>query len=208
MKYSKCVASIQANSSKPLLLQAIESLKLLEERIKNKEKLKNIRNWRKIGEARLTPNKLSSIRLLDESKLAGALFDNPSTIEGGLKMICREFDLRIGKADLLAQDKNKNWVLIELKGGQAIGQAIGQLLSYLFAFRFYFKKEARGIIIAPKFHPQCLGAYEFLKNAGINQIELQYFNGKKTSFIPEKFNLTKHRKITKEQWEIWKMIKG
>jgi len=207
MKYSRCVEIIQKNESKSLILKAIQSLKKQEKQEKDREIKKNLRNWAKIGEARLTPNRLSSIKVIDEISIRDFLFDNPKRIEKGLDIICKEFDLRIGKVDLLGKDKNGKFVIIEIKGGKAIGQAIGQLMSYLFAFEFYFKKEARGILIAPSFHSQAFGAFEFLKRAGIKNIELKYLNGIEAVFKKEKFELTKFRRLSRKQQDIWQQIK-
>jgi len=207
MKYNKCISIIRKNDAKPLILESIKTLRELEMVETDEEMKKNIRNWVRIGEARLKPNQLSSVRILDESSIRDFLYDNPIKIEKGLDMICKELDLRVGRVDLFAKDKDGKFVLIEVKDGKAIGQAVGQLMSYLFAFEFYFGKKARGILIAPSFHSQAFGAFEFLKRAGIDNVELKYLNGKNVVFDKDKFKFTKLRKITTKQMEIWRQIR-
>jgi len=202
----QCILTIRDNKNKDSLREAIEHLKKFLPKEKGEERVKNMRNWIKIGEAKLTPNTLSNRLVLDENGARDYLFDNPAHIEPNLTMLCKEFDLKIGRVDLLAKDGKGQYVVIEIKIGKAIGQAIGQLMAYLFAFKFYFNREARGILFAPNFHPQSMGAFAYLKELGDKNIQLKYFNGRDFIFEKDKFNFTRRRPLTKNQFALWRKI--
>lgn len=82
-----------------------------------------------------------------------------SQIESGLELYSeeditgRQFSTEVGRIDLLAIDKDGNFVVIELKAGTANYSAIGQILGYISWIRQNVAKgkEVRGIIIADDF---------------------------------------------------------
>lgn len=77
---------------------------------------------------------------------------NIGSIEDGLSLIDREYNTEIGKIDILAKDKQNNFVVIELKVGTAKREVLGQILSYMAAItQEKGTYDVRGIIIANDF---------------------------------------------------------
>ena len=80
-------------------------------------------------------------------------------IENGLELYSKEglngrqFNTEVGRIDILAIDKNLNFVVIELKAGTAKYSVIGQILGYISWVRQNIAegREVRGIIIADNF---------------------------------------------------------
>lgn len=57
----------------------------------------------------------NNIKTIKEEDLEDFLYYNLELIEEGLKPIKRQFEIDEGKIDILAQDKNNNYVIVELK---------------------------------------------------------------------------------------------
>lgn len=81
-----------------------------------------------------------------ESDLRDHLAKNPHLIENGLKIIQKEKDLGIGRADILCEDSEGNLVVIETKKKYSNDKVVGQILRYMGALGKEGKK-VRGIII-------------------------------------------------------------
>jgi len=86
-----------------------------------------------------------------EKDLRNYLAKNPSVIEAGLKLIegGKEFNTkRAGIIDLLCKDKDRNYVVVELKKGRSGDIVAGQTLRYIGWVLMNFKtNKVRGIII-------------------------------------------------------------
>lgn len=206
MNYIECVKIIEKGDNILAMNDAIKELESLAANEEDKAIKGNFNNWIKIANARISPNKLSRAFHRDEDGLQRQLFENPASIELGLTPICREFDLKIGRVDILCRDQQGQYVLVEIKDGRAIGQVIGQTISYLFAFEAYLGKKPRAIIVAPSFHPQCLVALEYLRRNNVNDIKLKYLNGGFVEFDAEKFKKTNYRKLAIYQEKLWREI--
>ena len=82
-----------------------------------------------------------------EADLRDHLAENPSLIEKGLSLICKEYPISgAGIADLLCKDKRGTYIVIETKKGRESDKVVGQILRYIGALRKEGKK-TRGIII-------------------------------------------------------------
>lgn len=99
------------------------------------------------------------ISLSLERDLEEYISRNLEQIEGGLTMYSeegssgRQYSTDVGRIDLLATDKEGNFVVIELKAGLATDRVIGQVLGYMRYVRKNLAKgkDVRGIIVAEDF---------------------------------------------------------
>ncbi len=98
-----------------------------------------------------------------EKELNDQLMGDLEVLEKGLKPLKQEDVLRKGFVDILAEDKDGNLVIIELKRKQADYNAVMQLQRYVNELRKIKNKKVRGIIVAPSIGRPAL---ELLKNNG------------------------------------------
>ena len=98
-----------------------------------------------------------------EKELNDQLMQDLEVLEKGLRPLKQEDVLRKGFVDILAEDKDGNLVIIELKRRQADYNAVMQLQRYVNELRKIKNKKVRGIIVAPTIGRQAL---ELLKNNG------------------------------------------
>jgi RecB family endonuclease NucS len=95
------------------------------------------------------------ISLSMEKDLQTFLLNDLSQIEPGLKLVekGKEYQIEVGRIDILAKDKNDKYVIIELKAGKAKDDALGQLLGYMgfVSETLANGKPVRGYIIANDF---------------------------------------------------------
>ncbi len=98
-----------------------------------------------------------------EKELNEQLMGDLEVLEKGLKPLKQEDVLRKGFVDILAEDKDGNLVIIELKRKQADYNAVMQLQRYVNELRKIKNKKVRGIIVAPSIGRPAL---ELLKNNG------------------------------------------
>jgi len=83
-----------------------------------------------------------------ERDLRDYLADHPSEIGEGLKTVAREYRTDVGYIDLLCEDKEGNWVVVETKKDRESDAVVGQLLRYMGWLREHEERNIRGIIIA------------------------------------------------------------
>ncbi len=98
-----------------------------------------------------------------EKHLQAALRKNIAQLDPDLKIIDggKEHRVYSGSIDILAQDKNGCYVIIELKAGTALGDVIGQTLGYMADIaneKEQTKENVRGIIVAGDFHKRVRSA--------------------------------------------------
>ena len=98
-----------------------------------------------------------------EKELNDQLMGDLEVLEKGLKPLKQEDALRKGVVDIIAEDKDGNLVVIELKRRQADYNAVMQLQRYVNELRKIKNKKVRGIIVAPTIGRQAL---ELLKGYG------------------------------------------
>ena len=105
------------------------------------------------------PSGESDSEFLAESDLRNVLAANLSCIESGLRLYQKgiEYSIDKGRIDILAIDKNDNFVVIELKLSRGRNNAIGQLLYYMGWVDENLSKPkclCRGIIVAKEITPE------------------------------------------------------
>lgn len=130
-------------------------------------------------------NNIKSIR---EEDLEEYLFKNLNLIEEGLKPISRQFQLEEGRIDILAKDKNDNFVILELKINND-KHLIWQAMYYPEAISNIFKVSNPRIITICPFYPNYIksplkkiGNVEmFQYNATISNSKIININFKKIS---------------------------
>ncbi|MBE0517318.1 MAG: DUF91 domain-containing protein [Methanophagales archaeon] len=94
-----------------------------------------------------------------ERDLEEYLSRNLNHLEEGLKLYSveglsgRQYNTDVGRIDLLALDKEGNFVVIELKAGLATDRVVGQVLGYMRYIRKNVAKgkDVRGLIVADDF---------------------------------------------------------
>ena len=89
-------------------------------------------------------------RINGEAAIEDWLVDHLDRIEPGLELIGRQYETsNAGRIDILAQDSDRNHVVVELKRDKASDVALGQLLRYLGWVRLNLSEtdEVRGFVI-------------------------------------------------------------
>ena len=93
-------------------------------------------------------------KLFREKLLEDALEKNPSSLEHGLKLIRngRQYPTDVSNVDLLMQDKDNHYVVVELKKGKTEDDVVGQTLRYMGWVRQNLSKPktVKGIIVIAK----------------------------------------------------------
>lgn len=119
------------------------------------------------------------ISLSMERDLQTFLLDDLNQIEPGLTLYekGREFTIDIGRIDILALDKNNDFVVIELKAGTAQDKALGQLLGYMgyVAEKLSNGKNVRGYLIANDFDDRVKYAIKIVKNVILKTYSVNFF---------------------------------
>lgn len=112
-----------------------------------------------------------------ESLLNKYLVKFPDKIEAGLKIIEPSDVLPEGAGipDIVCKDGNGNYVVVELKSGEASYDALGQIASYKGAIMRKVKGKVRGIIVASTFDPKILFGAEITDPYGIRLAELKKY---------------------------------
>jgi hypothetical protein len=118
-----------------------------------------------------------------EKDLENALVSNLEQLEGGLSLYQKNgisgHQLNtnaVGRIDILAIDKEGNYVVIELKAGEADDKVCGQILKYM----GWVKKElangkpVRGIIIANSFSEQLKYAVDAVPNITLKLYKVHF----------------------------------
>ena len=110
-----------------------------------------------------------------ERDLEDYLSVNLDVVEGGLELVERQKELPgVGRLDILAKDREGNFVVIELKAGQADERAVGQLQAYLEYLREQGYKNPRGILIAASYTPKARYAARAVRNIKLARYEVQF----------------------------------
>jgi RecB family endonuclease NucS len=104
-----------------------------------------------------------------ERDLQQALAAQPEALEGGLRLVRREWPTDVGPVDLMCRDADGGWVAVEIKRIATI-DAVEQLGRYLDCIRVDPAKAAcRGILAAHQVKPQ---AATLAQQRGLQTIEV------------------------------------
>ena len=112
----------------------------------------------------------NSFKDITEAQLRDFLFDRLELIEDGLSRIEKEYQLKEGRVDILAKDKNENIVIIELKI-ENDKRLIWQCLYYPEEVKKkYPKRNVRMMTIAPEYPDYLLGPLNHI--AGVEKFKV------------------------------------
>lgn len=113
-----------------------------------------------------------------ERDLESALVEDLTPLEAGLRLAesGRQFATENGRIDLLCNDKDDNWVVVELKAGEAQPAVIAQTLSYMNSIRNWKKddRSVRAIVVASGFAPQVVAAAKELPSISLAQYRVRF----------------------------------
>jgi len=118
-----------------------------------------------------------------EADLEGHIANNLGDIEEGLTIYVssdgvkgRQFQTDVGRIDILAIDREGNFVVIELKVGQATDKACSQLLKYMGWVKKHLAKDrkVRGIIVCRNATDELKYAASTLENVSIKEYEVHF----------------------------------
>jgi len=111
-------------------------------------------------------NQIPGITFALERNLQSALRSNIEQLEPGLSIVDggRERTTKTGRMDILAEDRNSNLVVIELKAGRAPSDVITQTLSYMNAIAEEEGRPVRGAIVAGEFTDRVISAAKAVPN--------------------------------------------
>ena len=94
-----------------------------------------------------------------ERDLEDFLVERLECLEPGLSFQERQVQTEIGVIDIVARDAGRNFVIIELKAGEAGDAAVGQIMRYMAWYgRHKTPVPVRGFVVAFKFTPGALYA--------------------------------------------------
>jgi len=118
------------------------------------------------------------INVTDDLRLSGSekdlnelLMQDLSMLEPGLKPVNQQQHFRKGIADIIAEDKDGNFVIIELKRRQADFASVTQLQRYMREVENLKKIKTRGILLAPDIRKN---AKELLDQSGLEFKKLEF----------------------------------
>jgi RecB family endonuclease NucS len=113
-----------------------------------------------------------------ERHLQEALAERPDVVEGGLRLVRREWATEIGPVDLMCRDADDGWVAVEIKRVGTI-EAVEQLSRYLEVIRrdpAFFG--CRGVLAAQSVKPQAATLCE-ARDLGCAEVDLERLRGER-----------------------------
>ena len=125
------------------------------------------------------PTEEVEISLGMERDLQNFLLNDLSQLEEGLSLYenGKEYSIDVGRIDILATDKNGDFVVIELKAGKAKDDSVGQLLGYIGYVREKISKEkkVRGYIVANDFEDRVKYAVKNIPDVKLKAYSVKFY---------------------------------
>ncbi len=115
-----------------------------------------------------------------ERELSDQLMNDLSFIEPGLKPLKKEDVFRKGIVDIIAEDAQKNLVVIEVKRRKADFAAVTQLARYMKQVEKLKNIKTRGLLVAPEITKAAL---ELLENYGLEYFKFEFEIGNPSAKI-------------------------
>ncbi len=113
-----------------------------------------------------------------ERHLQEALAERPDVVEGGLRLVRREWPTEIGPVDLMCRDADDGWVAVEIKRVGTI-EAVEQLSRYLEVIRRDpALSGCRGVLAAQSVKPQAVTLCE-ARDLGCVEVDLELLRGER-----------------------------
>lgn len=115
-----------------------------------------------------------------ERDLENFLLAKLNVLEEGLRLYegetGRQFQVPSGRIDILAQDKNNNFVVLELKSGTATEAVLAQILAYMadITREVSMGKPVRGIIVAYDFAERLVAAISLLPTIKLMKYKVNF----------------------------------
>jgi hypothetical protein len=115
-----------------------------------------------------------------ERDLENFILGNLSLIQEGLEPYKgeegRQYQVKSGRIDILAQDKEGNFVVIELKAGTATDAVLTQILAYMadVSHEIAEGRKVRGIIVAYGFTDRLVSAASLLPNLKLLKYKVKF----------------------------------
>ena len=111
-----------------------------------------------------------------ERDLQSALRANIEQLQDGLTIIDggKEKIVPSGRIDILASDKKKSRVVIELKAGTADRDAVGQIMSYIGDLQAENGGAVRGILVAGDFTARAVAASKAVPNVELRKYSFKF----------------------------------
>jgi RecB family endonuclease NucS len=111
-----------------------------------------------------------------ERDLQAALRGNIEQLQGGLQISDggKEKIVPSGRIDILATDKKKTRVVIELKAGTADRDAVGQIMSYIGDLQAENGGAVKGILVAGDFTARAIAASKAVPNVELRKYGFKF----------------------------------
>lgn len=110
---------------------------------------------------------------LAERHLEELIVQQLEEIESGLKLVEKQLSTAVGRLDLLCQDREKRYVVVELKRAQGTDQVVGQILRYMgWVLENYRTDKVRGIIVVGKKDRALSYAVKAVPNVQVKEFHL------------------------------------
>lgn len=111
---------------------------------------------------------------ISEDQLESFLIENIDELEPGLTLVERQYKIGANIIDLLCVDKDRNYVVVEIKNRKTSDQVVGQMLRYMECVKELNNVETvRGIIVTPEYEKNLEYAI-----SNLNDVSVKYFKVK------------------------------
>lgn len=126
-----------------------------------------------------TTSEPSEISISLERDLETFIFENIDSVEEGLKPYRgesgRQYTVESGRIDILATDKDDNFVVIELKADKGGDAVLTQTLAYMVDIeKIAEQRKVRGIIIARDFSSKLVSAVSWVQDIKLMKCKVKF----------------------------------